>query len=297
MRNYITDIFDRDTIIHLRIPFSLFLFPIFCFAISQSVTINWMNTLIVFISLHFFIYPGSNVYNSYMDNDKGSIGGLKNPPPATIKLYNASIIMDTIGLLLCLFVNMWLLLLMLLYVAVSKAYSWRGIRLKKYAILSWLIVITFQGAFTFMIVNMCSENNFNTQWFDNKNIACMLIASLLIGGFYPLTQIYQHDEDSRRGDYTISYKLGVIGTFIFSALLFLLASAISYYYFSSYYGVGQFFIFSGCLFPVVVYFLYWFTITLRDKSSADFAHAMRMTMLSSLSMIVCFSTIFILNQH
>ncbi len=297
MKGYTGNIFDRDTIVHLRIPFSLFLFPIFCFAVSQAATIDWFNTAIVFISLHFFIYPGSNVYNSYMDNDKGSIGGLKNPPPATVKLYYASIIFDSIGLLLCLFVNMWLALFILVFVFVSKAYSWRSIRLKKYAILSWLIVMLFQGGFTFLIVNMSCTNSFNAEWFNLKNIECMIIASLLIGGFYPLTQIYQHEEDSSRGDYTISYRLGVTGTFVFSALLFLIACAISYHYFGIFYNIQQFYIFNLCLLPVIIYFLYWFIKTIRNKLSADFTHSMRMTILSSLCMIVCFTVIFLLNHR
>jgi 1,4-dihydroxy-2-naphthoate octaprenyltransferase len=296
MKNPITAIFDRDTILHLRIPFSLFLFPIFCFAISQALVVHWMNIAVVFISLHFFIYPGSNAYNSYMDKDKGSIGGLKNPPPATVKLFYASIMVDTVGLLLCLLVNIWLMLFMLLYVLVSKAYSWRGIRLKKYGILSWLIVMFFQGGYTFMMVNMCTENQFNIHWFSEKNVDCMIIASLLIGGFYPLTQIYQHEEDSSRGDYTISYKLGVMGTFAFSAFLFLSACAFSFYYYSSFYEIKHFVIFNVCLLPVILYFLYWSAITLRERSFADFTHSMRMTLVSSLCMIICFSVIFFLNH-
>ena len=68
-----------------------------------------------------------------MDKDKGSIGGLKKPPPVTKKLFYTSILFDTVGLLLCLFINWQMLLLMIVYVAVSKAYSWHGIRLKKFA--------------------------------------------------------------------------------------------------------------------------------------------------------------------
>jgi len=296
MKNYIAEVFDRDTILHLRIPFSLFLFPIFCFAISQASTLHWMNILVVFISLHFFIYPGSNVYNSYMDNDKGSIGGLKNPPPTTVKLYYASIIMDMIGLMLCFFVNVWLAGMMLVFIAVSKAYSWRGIRIKKYAVLSWLVVVIFQGGFTFMLVNMCAENAFKKEWFNHKNIVSTIIATLLIGGFYPLTQIYQHEEDSARGDITISYRLGVIGTFLFTALLFIVANGIAFYYFNSFYGINHFFLFNLCLLPVTAYFLYWFIVTLKDRSNADYDHSARMTVISSLSMIVCFVVIFFLNH-
>ena len=75
----ITSIFDHDTILHLRIPFSFFLLPVFCFGISQAASIHVTDTVIVFIALHLLIYPGSNVYNSYMDKDTGSIGGLEKP--------------------------------------------------------------------------------------------------------------------------------------------------------------------------------------------------------------------------
>jgi 1,4-dihydroxy-2-naphthoate octaprenyltransferase len=231
-----------------------------------------------------------------MDQDQGPIGGLKAPPPATIRLYHASIIFDTIGLLLTLIVSVRLTLLMMIYVLVSKAYSWHGIRLKKMAVTGWAVVILFQGAYTFMLVNMCCQGNFSTDWFTLKNELCMAIASLLIGGFYPLTQIYQHEEDSERGDYTISYRLGIIGTFLFTGLLFLLASGIAFYYFPHFYSLGQFILFNICLMPVTVYFLYWFAATLRDRSKADFSHAMRMTLISSCSMIICFSVIFFKNH-
>src|SRR5205085_6047166 len=101
-------------------------------------------------------------------------------------------------------VNSYMVILMLVYIGVSKAYSWKKIRLKKYGVTGWLVVMLFQGGYTFLLVNMASENRFGISWFDYKHIECMLIASLLIGGFYPLTQIYQHEEDSQRGDFTIS---------------------------------------------------------------------------------------------
>src|SRR5690606_21011987 len=117
-------VFDRDTILHLRIPFSFFLLPVFCFGISQSTHVHTINTFIVFVALHLFIYPGSNSYNSYMDKDTGSIGGLENPPPATRKLYYASIIFDTAGLLLMAIAGWQLFLLAGVYIIFSKAYSW-----------------------------------------------------------------------------------------------------------------------------------------------------------------------------
>ena len=54
-------------------------------------------------------------------------------------------------------------------------------------------------------------------------VIAMMASSLLIGGFYPLTQIYQHEEDIKDGVKTISYKLGYRGTFIFTGIIYVLA--------------------------------------------------------------------------
>jgi 1,4-dihydroxy-2-naphthoate octaprenyltransferase len=292
----IGSIFDHDTVLHLRIPFSFFLLPVFCYGISQATTINLADTVIVFIALHLFIYPGSNVYNSFMDKDTGSIGGLEKPPPVTLKLYYASIIFDTVGLLLCAVSSWQNAVVMAGYVAFSKAYSWHGIRLKKYPYLAWASVMFFQGGYTFMLANMAAEHSVNLQWFTSKNIECMIISSLLIGGFYPLTQIYQHDEDSQRGDFTISYRLGITGTFIFTAVLFLCGTIISFHYFTTYYQLSHFLIFLTCLLPAVSYFAYWFIKTIKNKSFADYHHAMRMNKVASICMIICFTIILYINH-
>ena len=289
-------IFDRDTVLHLRIPFSFFLLPVFCFGISQASSVHLANTIIVFVAMHFFIYPGSNIYNSYMDKDTGSIGGLENPPPVTRKLYYASIVCDVTGLLLCGCTGWQNTLLMALYVAFSKAYSWHGIRLKKYPVASWLVIAFFQGGYTFMLAKMVAENNTHIAWFTAQNVLGMVIASLLIGGSYPLTQIYQHKEDSSRGDHTISYRLGVNGTFIFTLVMFLVAAGLLFYYFSQAAQLVDFFIFSACLTPVMCYFLYWFFISAKDRRNADYGHMMLMNKMSAVCMVACFTTIFVTNH-
>jgi len=296
MENNSSNLFDRSTFLHLRLPFSFFLLPVFCFAISQAPVINWFNAAVIFIVLHLLIYPGSNIYNSYMDEDKGSIGGLRNPPPVTRKLYYVSILFDGAGLLLCLLVSFRMFLLMIVYIGVSKAYSWKKIRLKKYAFTGWLVVMLFQGGYTFLLVNMAASGLFSYSWFTIKNISCLLLASLLIGASYPLTQIYQHEEDSERGDFTISYRLGIRGTFVFTGILFFVACIFAWYYFDQFYSSSQFVIFIGCLVPVMGYYIYWLMTVWRKSKMADFTHAMRMTFISSLCMIICFSILFLLNR-
>ncbi len=231
-----------------------------------------------------------------MDKDTGSIGGLRNPPPVTRKLYYASILFDIAGMLLTACSGWQNMLLMAGYVAFSKAYSWQGIRLKKYTWLSWVSVMFFQGGYTFMLAKMAAENHFSADWFSAKDLECMLIASLIIGGSYPLTQIYQHEEDSHRGDYTISYKLGINGTFTFTLVLFSISVIIAWHYFTAYYNLDHFFVFVACIVPVMVYFLYWFVKTLRNKAYADYTHVMLMNKISSACMTICFTALLIIDH-
>ncbi len=86
--------FSSSTIRLLRIPFSFFLSPLFFFALSQVADIDWTRAGLIFLILHFFIYPASNGYNSYMDRDTDSIGGLEKPPPPSPDLFLTTIVLD-----------------------------------------------------------------------------------------------------------------------------------------------------------------------------------------------------------
>lgn len=286
----------KNILLHLRLPFSYFLLPVFIFGLGQSVQVDAFNSIIIFISLHFFIYPASNAYNSFMDRDTGSIGALRNPPPVSEGVYFTSIILDIVGVLMMLLIDIKMIFLMIVYISVSKGYSWRKIRLKKYPVTGWLAVILFQGAYTFLLVSMAAENNFSSDWFTVQKIEGMILSTLLIGAYYPLTQIYQHDEDSRRGDFTISYRLGIPGTFIFSAILFLISFVEAFHYFKCYFNTYQFYIFGLCLLPAVVYFMNWFTKTIKNRQEADYTHTMRMTFISSTCLMVGFMILLYLNH-
>src|SRR6185369_5640241 len=126
----------RSTLLHLRIPFSYFLLPVYLFAIGVSPNFTEDSLLWTFIIIHLFLYPASNGYNSYFDKDEKSIGGLKKPPPVNKSLYSTSLIFDAIAILLAYWKISFLFALMILtYGLISKAYSHPSIRLKKYSLL------------------------------------------------------------------------------------------------------------------------------------------------------------------
>ena len=268
---------SASTIKLLRIPFSFFLSPIYLFALAQVPDINWNKAILIFFILHFLIYPASNGYNSYMDRDTGSIGGLEKPPPPSRQLFWVTVVLDSAGILLSLLIGPVFTLVMLCYIGASKAYSYRGIRLKKFPYLGYLIVIIFQGAATFWLVYYGS-NNEQGLFVPWKG---MVICALLVGGFYPLTQIYQHKQDIEDGVSTISYKLGYNGTFIFCAFVYLLAWVFMAQFFiqkrqgNQLLMVGIFFI------PVIVYFIRWFVRVSKSYEAANFRNTMKMNWLAA----------------
>jgi 1,4-dihydroxy-2-naphthoate octaprenyltransferase len=288
--------FDKNTIKLLRIPFSFFLIPVYLFALASLSNINLTNAIVAFVALHVFIYPASNGYNSYMDNDIDSIGGLKNPPKATKNLFYASFIFDIVGLVLCLFVSVSFALLIMLYILASRAYSFKGIRLKKYPFVSWITVSFFQGSYLYSILFLYLTNNFKMETFPSF---IFFVPSLLIGATYPLSQVYQHKQDNASGDITLSILLGYKGTFIFSAVLFLMATGL--FFLQTEIATPNFlhfYWFQGFLLPVVLFFLWWAYQVFIDYKNASFKNTMRMNMLSSLLLASYFATeIFFKQTH
>ncbi|MEJ8816564.1 UbiA family prenyltransferase [Lacibacter sp. H407] len=282
----------KSTIQLLRFHFSFFLMPVYWFALTQRVNINWVNAALMFFILHVLVYPSSNGYNSYMDRDTSPIGGLANPLQPTKQLYYTSIIMDVSAVALSLFISLWFALGILVYILGSRLYSYRGVRLKQYPIVGYLTVITLQGGLVFWMVYHGSSELLKT----GMPIAGMIAASLLIGGFYPLTQIYQHKQDKEDGVITISYLLGYRKTFVFCAVVYSVAMLFVGYTFFSSLMIKEFFILSIFFLPILVYFLWWAVKVWKSESFADFKHTMQMNVLASLCTNAAFITILIMNQ-
>lgn len=280
-----------STIQLLRFHFSFFLMPVYWFAISQLIDIYWPRAILVFVILHLLVYPASNGYNSYMDRDTSSIGGVRNPKQPTKQLFHVTLILDCFAILLSIIVSAIFAMGILLYILASRAYSYRGIRLKKYPIIGYLTVIVFQGAVTFFLVFYGSSISFSTE----APAAGIVASGLLIGGFYPLTQIYQHKEDLADDVRTISYLLGYTGSFIFTGIVYSLAFMMMGYLFFSNLEGHLFFLFQIFMLPVLVYFFSWFKKVLKDTREANFENTMRMNILASVCTNLGFITITILH--
>ncbi len=282
----------KSTLQHLRIPFSIFLMPFFCFAASQSSQPNMFYLFISFVIIHIFFNPASNGFNSYYDKDEESIGGLENPPPVDQELLYVSLFVDLVGHLLCFIINWQFALMLFIIGLMSKAYSHPAIRLKKYPIIGLLTVVFFQGAWTYLM-SMLAINGFSFgELITEKTLFAAGLCSLLLLGSYPMTQVYQHGEDGRRGDHTISRMLGIKGTFYWTISVFSLGTAGFILYFFYYYSLTIALIFPVFMTPTLVYFLLWFLRVLKDEKAADYKSTMNLNKISSVSFILLFTFLY-----
>jgi 1,4-dihydroxy-2-naphthoate octaprenyltransferase len=266
--------------------------PFFCFALAEVPQVNWISAALAFVAIHLFYNPASNGFNSYYDKDEKSIGGLEHPPQVEQDLLRASLLFDAIALVLAAFVNGTFAIMLLIIGFVSKAYSHPSIRLKKYPVLGLLTVSLFQGAWTYgMSYVACCNGNWEVL-FDSRVVQAATLSSVLLLGSYPMTQIYQHEEDLKRGDKTFSAMLGVRGTFLWTAAVFGLAALGMSLYFASYYDFRPVLVLFLCLTPTLLFFMRWAIESWESAAQADFKRTMLLNLLSSVSFILFFVFLF-----
>ena len=281
----------RSTLLHLRIPFSFFLLPVYLFALSISPDYRFLDALLVFFIVHFLLYPASNGYNSYFDRDEGSIGGLEHPPPVSQQLYYVSLGLDVAAIALGSLISDLFAGMLLVYGLVSKAYSHPAVRLKKHPVIGWLVAGFFQGFFTVLMVYVGINRAGVVELGQPVVWVGALLTSTMLWGSYPMTQIYQHEEDLKRGDTTLSYQLGVRGTFHFTTVMFLLTIAGFWLYYRTWLVWWEGGLFVLFLLPVLLYFIRWNQRVRTDDRYANFQGTMRLNSLSG----ICSNAFFLLS--
>jgi len=281
----------KDTIKLLRFPFSIFLLPVSLFSFFYiHPAINYQLILVLGI-WHLLVFPSSNGYNSYNDQDEGPIGGLASPPKPTKLLLHLSNIMDGAAIALSFLVNVYFAFFVGIYIIASRLYSNRSIRLKKLPVIGFFVVIVFQGAWVFA-ANIYGLSS--VKLFSNQSVVFSAIASsFFIATVYPLTQIYQHESDKKDGVKTLSMLLGIKGTFIFSTLMFTIANLFIYLSFHSVDTIHLFWLFNIVMFPSTVYFFLWALRSFKNEIHVNFKNTMIMLVLSSL-LNNCFFVILLL---
>jgi len=197
----------RSFLLHLRLPYQFcILSGAYLLGGVLSPQIDLPMFLLQYVSVHFFLFGGVTVYNSYWDKDEGPIGGLKNPPRMAKWMLPASWVLQGIGLVVGLPVGRGFTALYIASMILSWAYSSPGIRWKGRPLLS--VVATGSAiAFSSLMGFYAYGGNVLTV---GVVMGCVTV-SLLIISLYPLSQVYQIPEDTKRGDRTFAVTYGIDG--------------------------------------------------------------------------------------
>ena len=200
---------------HLRLPFQFGLAPFYLLGLYLAGVPPRVAWILPFLAVHIGLYGGATVLNSYYDKDEGPIGMLKRPPPVTRGMLVASVVLQMASIVVICLQGRWAGIVAACMFIMSLAYSHPRLRLKGSTVGGLVTVAIGQGALAVLLGFFAAGA---TQPGPRIWLAA-LATSVLVLGFYPLTQIYQIIEDGRRGDRTLPVWLGWQGAMIYSGLV------------------------------------------------------------------------------
>lgn len=215
----------HNWIVHLRLRFQFFLSPIFLWGFLIAESRIDRAFIFGYMAFHVFGYAGGTAFNSYYDRDSGPIGGLEHPPPIPRGLLPFSIVWQLIGFAIALAINLPFAAIYTIMFWMSVAYSHPRTRFKGKPLPALATVALGQGIFAYLGGWACARGELISV-LSIPGLLGVFASTLIVVGYYPLTEIYQIDEDQQRGDTTLAVWLGPANSFRF-AMVFLLLGGVA----------------------------------------------------------------------
>ena len=223
----------RDYLKVLRLAYQFQLGPIFLwgaalahFAASFS-PLHWQRVLAIFLLLHVCCFGGLTALNSFYDRDEGPVGGLWNAPKLPPHLFTFAWMMQLFGFVAILFFSARIALIYAAIALLALGYSHPKTRWKGHPWKSVGVVALGQGALDFGAGVLAARGDFAVSELSQPLLLGLCGATISAVAFYPLTQLYQTEDDARRGDFTTAQWLrqrgGRRAIFLFCGALFSLA--------------------------------------------------------------------------
>lgn len=269
---------------------SLLFLPVFLFAISQTQDINWLHTALFFVVMFALIQPSTQmqIAHANMQLSKCYIAQTEQAK----KLFKISTAMDGLAVVFSsLIFSLEVGAGLLTYLLLSKLHNSNPIRLKKYAIISWLLTMAMQGVLLFALTQYaCGKIMLIT------NIFAVQASAFFVGFMFPLLQMYTHQQDASRGDLTISLRLGIKGTFTLSLVAFLVAVLFMGLHFYNIKKLFHFYLFLLFLSPVAAYFFWWRKNTKTQPLATNYTFTRLFVIITTICMGL-FSLVLIYLNH
>ena len=182
---------------------------------------HWAAALRALVIWVLFLNGGTLAINSVFDRDEGDIGYLNAPPPLPRYLLHFSLALLIAGQLLALTLPAGFQIAYAICFVLSILYSVPPFRFKAVAGVDWVINMWGFGTLTPYAAWAATGRPL-----DAGHGVVLLAFCPLFAALYPLTQLYQFDEDRRRGDRTLALILGMRRSLTVAAVSALLAFAL-----------------------------------------------------------------------
>lgn len=151
-----------------------------------------------------FLNGGTLALNSAFDRDEGDIGYLRRPPPLPRHLAAFSVALLAGGQVLAVLLPPAFQVAYAVCFVLSVLYSVPPFRFKAVAGVDWAVNMVGFGTLTPFATWAALGRPL-----DAGHATVLLAFCPLFAGLYPLTQLYQLEEDRRRGDRTLALRLGM----------------------------------------------------------------------------------------
>lgn len=146
---------------------------------------------------------GTLAINSAFDRDEGDVAYLRHPPPPPRRLFAFGLGLMLAGLIASFALPRGYGAAYAICLVMSLAYSVPPVRLKSVAGADWVINMVGFGTLT-PYAGWASTG----RPLDLAHAILLAAFCPLFAALYPLTQLYQVEEDARRGDRTLAVRLG-----------------------------------------------------------------------------------------
>ncbi len=217
----------KHFLLHLRLHYQFFILSGGyllggLLADAMNTTQFWLQ----FLNVHVLLFGGATAYNSYWDKDEGPIGGLKHPPRMTQWMHPASLLMMAAGWTWSLQIDWHYFFIYGVSLLLFWLYSTPHARWKGDPLLS-LVAIGFSTGTNSVLLGFWAAGGL----FSVPILFAIVGAALILLSMYPVSQIYQYEEDQKRGDITFFGRYGLMGvkkffTFSFTFGLILVSAGL-----------------------------------------------------------------------
>lgn len=209
--------------IHLRLHYQFFILSGgYLLAALFVEEVNWPQYGLQFLNVHVLLFGGATVYNSWWDKDEGPVGGLESPPKMQRWMWPISLVIQYLGLYWAIYVGWNFALLYAISMSFFWLYSSPLARWKGKPILSLVAIGISTGTNSFFLGYLAAGGYPITLYEDliALGVACLVLS------LYPVSQVFQTEDDMNRGDETFAAKYGLKGVKWLFAVLFPLGTVI-----------------------------------------------------------------------